>query len=496
MKHTNNKGVSLIEILIAVVIFTICVTPIIYQLTLGMRISQRADDQQAATDYSKSIAETMKQMELQSTYTDAALTDLAAQLGIVGDIECTATFYSVKADGTNGTVIPRNSYLTSAPITAAPDGGSLGTPFNSVSAMYQVLKQANSAPGAIQEALVREYRFTGEAVIDYRDYDVDIVMNTLPYALSSLNNTSYTDPNAINVGNLSSLDSSATAIIPSVSNYDAVATASYFNAVISALESTGSEADANLATRIKNGTSQINDQATKEITVTVDGVTKADGTPAYEITCGITYNNPSIVGSSGYGVSAEDSVIEYVAYHQQFDKIPDIYLMYNQFKYHQQFADDKISIVNNTTDVAKLFVVRTAETNDNVRDITNEGSKDLVPTDTAQVRDQVEADGKYLYHTGFFLLQDPASHPVEIYTNIPLKQTVGGSEVSNITTSSDVDAAKYKMSINVSNPTSVVKEISEDERYSETGRVYNIVITLTNQKSGNETTIDTSKGDY
>lgn len=496
MKHTNNKGVSLIEILIAVVIFTICVTPIIYQLTLGMRISQRADDQQAATDYSKSIAETMKQMELQSTYTDAALTDLAAQLGIVGDIECTATFYSVKADGTNGTVIPRNSYLTSAPITAAPDGGSLGTPFNSVSAMYQVLKQANSAPGAIQEALVREYRFTGEAVIDYRDYDVDIVMNTLPYALSSLNNTSYTDPNAINVGNLSSLDSSATAIIPSVSNYDAVATASYFNAVISALESTGSEADANLATRIKNGTSPINDQATKEITVTVDGVTKADGTPAYEITCGITYNNPSIVGSSGYGVSAEDSVIEYVAYHQQFDKIPDIYLMYNQFKYHRKYGDDKITVVNNTSDVAKVFVVRTAATNNSVMDITKEESKALVPTDTEQLRDQVEADGTYLYRTQFELKNDLTANPVEIYTNIPLKQTVAGTEVDNIAASSAADAGKYKMSINVSNPTSVVKDISEDERYSETGRVYNIVITLTNQKSGNETTIDTSKGDY
>lgn len=496
MKHTNNKGVSLIEILIAVVIFTICVTPIIYQLTLGMRISQRADDQQAATDYSKSIAETMKQMELQSTYTDAALTDLAAQLGIVGDIECTATFYSVKADGTNGTVIPKNSYLTSAPITAAPDGGSLGTPFNSVSAMYQVLKQANSVEDAVQEALVREYHFTGQAVIDYRDYDVDIVMNTLPYALSSLNNTSYTDPNAINVGNLSSLDSSATAIIPSVSNYDAVATASYFNAVISALESTGRETDANLATRIKNGTSPINDQATKEITITVDSVTKADGTPAYDITCGITYNNSSIVGSSGYGVSAEDSVIEYVAYHQQFDKLPDIYLMYNQFKYHRKYGDDKITVINNTSDVAKVFVVRTAATNDSVMDITKEDSKALVPTDTEQLRDQVEADGTYLYQTQFELKNDLAVNPVEIYTNIPLKQTVAGTVVDNIAASSAADAGKYKMSINVSNPTSVVKEISEDERYSETGRVYNIVITLTNQKSGNETTIDTSKGDY
>lgn len=496
MKHTNNKGVSLIEILIAVVIFTICVTPIIYQLTVGMRISQKADDQQAATDYSKSIAETMKQMELQSTYTDAALSNLAGQLGITGDITCTATFYSVKADGTNGTVIPKNSYLTSAPVTSVPSGESVGTAFNSVSAMYQVLKQANSVPGAIQEALVRQYHFTGEAKIDYRDYDVDIVMNTLPYALSSLNSASYTDPNAVNVGNLSSLDSSATAIIPSVSNYDAVATASYLNAVISALESTGSEADANLATRIKNGAQPLNDNASKQITVTVNSVVKADGTPAYEIICGIHYENPSIVGTAGYGVSAGDAVIDYVAYHQQFDKMPDVYLMYNQFMYNKKFADDDILVENNTSDVAKVFVVRTAETNVGVKDITHEGDKSLVPTETAQVRDQVEADGSYLYQTAFELVNDNADHPVEIYTNIPLKQTVAGVEVDNIAQSGTSDADKCKMSINVLDPTSIVKNMSEDERYSETGRVYNIMISLTNQKSGNVTTVDTSKGDY
>lgn len=77
MKRTNNKGVSLIEILIAVVIFTLCITPIVNQLMVGMRISQKADDQQAATDYAKSVAETMKQMQLNSVYSTTELEDLA-----------------------------------------------------------------------------------------------------------------------------------------------------------------------------------------------------------------------------------------------------------------------------------------------------------------------------------------------------------------------------------------------------------------------------------
>ena len=44
--------------------------------------------------------------------------------------------------------------------------------------------------------------------------------------------------------------------------------------------------------------------------------------------------------------------------------------------------------------------------------------------------------------------------------------------------------------------TYIVRSLSEDERYSAQGRMYEIVVKLTNKDTGVETTFDTSKGDY
>lgn len=523
MKRTNNKGVSLIEILIAVVIFTLCITPIVNQLMVGMRISQKADDQQAATDYAKSVAETMKQMQLNSVYSTTELEDLADVLAAKSvttttnddgsvttnttyNLRCVATFYSIKADGTDGLAIPKNSYL-SAQVPTLGEGETLGTAFTSVDAVYQELNRHNKAvdptdPSAPQEpeALVREYRFIGKSTIDYRDYDIDITMDTKPYALESLNTPDYADPNAANLGNLSDLDATKTAVITSTSNYDAVAGSAFFNAVITALENTGSSTDAQIAEKLKNGETTFIDSATKQIKITITELPDSAAND-YEVVCSIHYVNTSIIGD--YSVNPADAQIDYVAYHQQFtgSEPPDVYLMYNQFMYNKKFGNDDIIIENDMDQEAKVYVVRTAETNEGVREALNSGLKDLVPTETQQARD--EKDGsEYLYKTNFQLNQDPNDHPVSIFTNIPLKQQIGtdagGQPVygSNLTNSSAADVQNYKMSVNVSNPAAVVKEMKEDERYSETGRVYNIVISVTNQDSGNTTTIDTSKGDY
>ena len=142
MKKANNKGVSLIEILIAVVVFTICITPIVMQLTTGIRIGNKAKDQQAATDYARSIAETMKQMQLQEGYDSTNLSDLESALDITtGTMIAENTFYSVKQDGTTGTIIPANSTLKSYP------GNSIagGTNYSSVTDMYQQLNAANKS---------------------------------------------------------------------------------------------------------------------------------------------------------------------------------------------------------------------------------------------------------------------------------------------------------------------------------------------------------------
>lgn len=514
MKRLNNKGVSLIEILIAVVVFTICVTPLIYQLITGIRIGQRADNQQAATDYAKSVAETIKQMPLESVYTDDALDELEKELGINGELTSSSTFHSIKYDSANdtaiqGEVVSANSYLVSGTIPAVP-----GTAYNSVSAMQLALNNynlANSTNPDKQEALVRDYLFDGEATIDYRDYDVHIELSTEPYALNSLKPSGQADPNKQNLYNLSSLDSTTTAVITNMSNYDATATGSYFNMIVAALEMSG---DAQAAELLKaSGQTNSNfDNPTKTTTIQIDqldliGEPNADYN--YRVTCRIAYNNPGIVGSSAYNVNSADASIQYVAYEQMFKNFPDIYLMYNQFMYNKTYKDDNIQIVNNTNQSAKLFVIWTADDDTVIQQSSDAAglgggsitANPIVPdaeiTGTvAESRNSKNSDGTYMATTNFVIDDSHSLNPIQIFTNMDLKKDAGDTTNTNVTSTADRRCKISVASTSGVNMEDNILDLSEDERYSETGRIYEIRITLTNKDTGLVTTFDTSKGDY
>lgn len=490
MKRENNKGVSLIEILIAVVVFTILIIPIVNQLATSIRIGQRADAQQAATDYAKSIAETMKQVDISTMYSAPDVAALSDTLGMDSVLTTSYGFSSVRKDGTQGSSIPANSYLTTMPVT----GGS--TAYPSVTAMYQAVNRYNDINDDNPEALVREYTFTGTAKVDYREYDVLIRMDTTPYAVASLNQSGYYDPNAANLGNLSSLNADLTAVITNVSNSDATATSSYFSSIISALESSGDPSDAQIAVQIKNGTRAISERATKRINIIIDEINEAGNPNKYQVSCEVIYENNGII--SRYGVPSDAATIKYTPYQQQFKDVPDVYLMYNQFLYNKEYGDDFITITNNMSETAKIYVIRTAETDSNVSDVASMGGN-LIPTETAYDRD-VRSGSNFLYMTQFEIENSLATNPVEIYTNMPLVVDAGlVSERSNVVSSTDSPGNRTgKMSINVptGNISQVVKDLSEDERYSEQGRIYNIYIELTNKDTGVVTTFDTSKGDY
>lgn len=513
MKRLNNKGVSLIEILIAVVVFTICVTPLIYQLTTGIRIGQKADDQQAATDYAKSVAETIKQMPLESVYTDAALDELEKELKINGDITASSTFHSVKYDSVNdvavqGEAIASNSYLVSGTIPASP-----GTAYNSVSAMQLALNNhnvANATNPDKQEALVRNYVFKGQATVDYRDYDVEIELSTEPYALNSLRPSGTVDPNNQNLYNLSSLDATTTAVITNMSNYDATATGSYFNMIVSALEMSG---DVQTAEQLKaSGQTNTNyDNPTKTTTIQIeqlDLIGESNADYNYRVTCFIEYDNPGITGA--YNVNSADASIRYVAYEQMFKNYPDIYLMYNQFMYNKVYNDDKIQIVNKTDQSAKLFVIWTADDDVVIQksfDAANSSGgpitgNPIVPdaeiTGTvAESRDTKNLDGTYLATTNFVIDVDHSLSPIQVFTNMNLKKDAGDTTNTNVTSTLSDRTCKISItSTDSSDVTGNILDLSEDERYSESGRIYDIKITLTNKDTGLVTTFDTSKGDY
>ncbi len=488
MKKANNRGVSLIEILIAVVVFTICITPIVMQLTTGIRIGNKAKDQQAATDYAKSIAETMKQMQLQEGYDSTNLSSLESALNITsGSMSAQNTFYSVKQDGTTGTIIPENSTLKSYP------GNSLGggTNYNSVTDMYQVLNAANKSLGATnKEALVRQYVFKGESNVEYRDYDVEITMNTKPYAIESLTNVNYTDPNSVNLNNLSDLDANNEALITRASNYDATATLSFYNATVSALQQSDKEEDQQKAVQIMNGNASIGDSATKETIIEINPISDSTGNK-YQVTCDIVYTNTDPLGVLGTEKTHTYGVLD-----QKFKELPEVYLMYNQFVYGTSFQDDLITVKNNVKEKLKVYVIRTVANDSNISSITKlEGAEDgsLIPTGKVQYRDDVSGT-KYLYQTQFSIENDATVYPVEIYTNIPMHKNDG---TLNIGAKGAAGDRNYKMTVK-SNlaPTYIVRSLSEDERYSAQGRMYEITVKLTNKDTGAETVFDTSKGDY
>lgn len=487
MKKANNKGVSLIEILIAVVVFTICITPIVMQLTTGIRIGNKAKDQQAATDYAKSIAETMKQMQLQEGYDSTNLSDLESALNITaGTMSAQNTFSSVKEDGTAGSVIAANSTLKSY-----PGNGMTGTNYSSVTEMYQKLNTANKTL-ADKEALVRQYVFKGSANVEYRDYDVEITMDTTPYAIASLKNDDYTDPNSVNLNNLSDLDANKEALVTRASNYDTTATLSFFNATVSALQQSNDTDDQQKAVQIMNGNATIGDTATKQTIIEINPITDASGNQ-YQVTCDIEYTN-----SDPLGVLGTDKVLTYGVFDQKFKEMPEVYLMYNQFVYGTSFQSDEIIVKNNLSEQVKVYVIRTVDNDSNISHIAKlAGTEDaeggaLIPTGKVQYRDDVSA-GKYLYQTRFVVENNITTSPVEIYTNIPLVKSDGVT--SNLgkknekTVKMTVDAGSAK-------PESVVKPLKEDERYSAQGRMYTIIVKLTNTETGNVTTFDTSKGDY
>lgn len=540
MNMKKNHGVSFIEILIAMVIFVICIIPITNQLMTGMRISQKADDQQAAIEYAKSVAETMKQMELRSTYeatgnttidndTDQALENIKDNLQLTTFVPGVSLTSDTPVNGHNFYTINSSNNPGSCITSATVDN------YETVSDMYAAVNKYNEGKTAEQrEALVREYSFIGEGKgIDYRDYIVHVSMSTRPYAIEDLTgSTTYTDPNAVNLGNLSSLDSANTVLLTDTSNCDTEAYKVFFSRIVSELEAEGTFSV--LINNLKNGSQKLPGVVTKKIVIDVDNpdagsskICKVTCTVVYEMTMDVT----TLPGTSEERaeLAAAFSDMNKVYYStekcQEYAYIPEIYLMYNQFLYDGQYKSDVIQVNNNLTEkkTVNVYVIRTAEDTRNVSDIspvteaTTEESGTTESNIVNLLPQNLDRDDKqgvlYRFVTTFQINSDSTitpdslkDHPVHIYTNITLDTDTD----NKLQVQSGViqGTGLYKLATNVTSADGYVMGLDDDERYSEEGRLYEIVVTLYDPETydkdktpeENESSkiieFDTTKGDY
>jgi len=91
MKKQNNKGFSLIELLIAVAVMTILITPIISQLFETMKVSGQAKEKQYVVDSVDNVLENFRTFDDGQLKVDGdTITD-----PILGTVKRTASFNNV-----------------------------------------------------------------------------------------------------------------------------------------------------------------------------------------------------------------------------------------------------------------------------------------------------------------------------------------------------------------------------------------------------------------
>lgn len=448
MKKVNDKGFSFVEIMIALVIFTILLIPIISQLMTSMRVSREAKQKQYATDYSESVIEYFKQREMKETFTATDVATIQNGIALQEAPSVVTSRYAINSSGAEDTAIKT----------------------------YEDLAAYNkSCAVGNEKALVNAYTFSGKTKLsDGNLYDVSVKLTTEPFAKASF--AGNTDQNAVNLGNLSNLDSNREAVITNASNFDTPASNSFYNEKISAMER--DPALVSRAEQIRNGQlSFIKDTVVKNTTIKIEKLVSGSK-KTYTVSCILDYTDSDATFNV---LTTDKKKLSYVAYQQTFtDKIPNIYLMYNQCLYNGKYTTDDITFVNTTGEKAKYYIVRTAETNANIKDTLNTGDQSLVAgSSTGYGRDAKNASGAYLART-IFHVSNLTSNPIEVYTNMDISSMNGTNDKIQLVFSGASG--------------NVLKSLANDERYASVGRIYDVTVTLTNTATGKKTVMNSSKG--
>lgn len=339
MARSKNKGLSLIEVLISVLIFSILVIPIVSQLVSTMKNSKNAKQQQTTIEYAQSSMEYFKEAPLDEIATDGDYTVGSVKTYIIDDKN------DIQAPDSSDYNVVKNNY------TIDGDGKKVYT--------YADFKKAQEYKcGGMYEKVA-----TGKAVVIEREYEIDdmklgvksehydcvVTLSTRNYALASLGKTiddegkvaelnagqSKIDPNALNLGNVASIDDSRDAVITNINNFDRTAADSYFSMKSNLLKEHYPAAWESMISGKVDYNMFNKDSVVKHTTIKV---TKDD--KKYLVQAVIDYKEISAYVS----LNTYLTNLEYTAYSKEFEELPDIFFMYNQCVYNGGYFNDYITL--------------------------------------------------------------------------------------------------------------------------------------------------------
>lgn len=391
MAKNNNKGFSIAELIVAIAIMTLLLTPILEQLSATLSTNRRAKEQQYAVENAEYVLQ----------YVQSSSLDKLGDETVNDDVYCVSKTISNGEDGSNekhscnilvldvdgGTALPEQTieYSTYEYELNDVELGSRNTVYKRKVVLDDISNRVKTLSYEASEDLdgdgkndvyryeivynaktaIDGFRLTSEgSMVKYGDdgYITDIVCRKV------LGNSS-ADPNNLNMGNMHNFDYKQMALINGyTTDYDEQAANDFYTETMEILKNSDIKADRERWENVIAGTIQLDSRLYMSgmRKLTTISLTDNEAENYYEVRVSVVYENT--IQSKFIQKSYDDIYVQRFEYEDDTTKIPpEIYFEYQPFSTEKvrttaeqyiNYAKNEYILIDNSVKDAKIYLVK------------------------------------------------------------------------------------------------------------------------------------------
>lgn len=393
MAKNNNKGFSLLEIVVAITILTLLLTPILQQLAQTMSTNRRTKEQQYANENAEYVLQYMQATPKAEIATSGSA---SSDLYRVNDdatiknshqcqlyyIDASGSVVDIYADALNVAKVDYNTYTY---VMNDVELGSRNTVYNRTVVMDDLSVRVNAFTDKEGKAYRISYNntvapsgfeLTDEGCIvkytELTDVDVDGDGEDDRYISAIICNefagSASLDPNELNIGNMHDLDASKMALINGyATEYDEQARKDLYLEIMELYKNSSNANDRAKWEQEVNGQNAIasTNYASNIRKLTVLNIIKDETNKCYSISVDVVYEgNLSTTGGATKFVQKN-----YTAWTQEFpytsdtDPCPEVYFEYQPYAPLVEgdvvfYSDNDYVLINNQAKDAKIYLYK------------------------------------------------------------------------------------------------------------------------------------------
>ncbi len=542
MARKNNKGFTLVEIVIAIAVLTLLLTPIMKQFAQTMRVSREAKEQQYVNEeatYALEEAQVTPAKDLEARYLQEVAANPSYTFSTSSDAQACILYdeagwtYNVQDSNGEwykdaaGNTMNKVAYTIDTYTLGNLEVGPKNTLYDKVITVDNLATQIRGSRkvGELEKGFTIKYNMTeselpdgftltneGAAVeLDDNGNVIGIIVEEIDYV---------GNPNNVNLGNMQNLDYETVAMINgTAANFDEQAEKALFSIAMDELKRIDPEKweDGILHSTGDNVLQQYGYAPTMEkITkIYIDELTDSEGNPYFLVKADVYYYCEFTL------TEKVTTKLSYNVFSQEFktNKCPDVYFEYQPFvvnidesgaSYDITYAENDYIVVDNYVEGAKIYLYKPYKDAHNaaagVTDSAYEKKDSYTYTTTAPSADILDDEVAY---EQFLLENSVAIHVVKgnstcelanIYTNLNIEDNADNSQffvdssVFNfdfVGTGEDGTVTDSKADYD----RSYIKSIAEDTRYDDRLKTVTVMMKPVDDDAANTVRFAGAKGE-